>query len=148
MANKHCKRKALDTHDLVSKRIKYVRKATTRNQKKKAPEIQAQTESSNIVGSPIPNSWRVSVTPGTDQRTSRTSSGHRINIMGIYNFYKGESHGRALGRDTMLVSVPAIAETKLPELNKDGPTNQYLDQGLGTGLMWQGRKLGLPSLVY
>ena len=35
MANKHCKRKALDTPDLVSKRIKHVRKETTRNQKRR-----------------------------------------------------------------------------------------------------------------
>ena len=35
MTNKHCKRKALDTHDLVSKTITHVRKETSRKQKRR-----------------------------------------------------------------------------------------------------------------
>ena len=75
MANKHCKRKALDTHDLVSKRIKHVRKEISRKRKKKAPEVQAQTKSSNAVRSPMPNSRRVFVSPVTVSERRERAAG-------------------------------------------------------------------------
>ena len=117
MANKHCKRKALDTHDLVSKRIKFVHEKASRGEYKKK-EKPAQTISERVTAnSPVPSTRRHSVTPSTEPKTMRASTGARIIIREIENYRKGANIDKVRSNVASAVANPVADTPTVPDLS-------------------------------
>ena len=105
MANKHCKRKALETHDLVEKRIKLVREGTTKNQPKRKSSVGVST-------SPVPTRRLHAVTPTPSKRCVPMKGGGTINITQMPNYRK-----RRDSSTTLEVLVASRPTSPLPNLD-------------------------------
>ena len=91
MANKHCKRKALEAHCLVEKQIKLVREGTTKNQPKRKSSVGLSTFS-------VHNGQVHAVTPTRSKRCVPVKGGGTVNITQMPNYRKGRDSSTTLER--------------------------------------------------
>ena len=107
MANKHCKRKALEAHCLVEKQIKLVREGTTKKQPKRESSVGLST-------SPVLARQLRAVTPTPSKRCVPVKGGGTVNIAQMPNYRKGRDSSTTLER--LVASRPT---SPLPNLDVD-----------------------------